>query len=268
VPTVSHDGVALAYEDRGEGSPAFVFVHGWMGNRTLFAPQAEYFAPRHRVISIDLRGHGDSDKPRGDYRIALLADDVAAVIASLSLGGVVAVGHSMGGFVVLQLAATHAQVVEAIVMVDPAPFVLTAQVRAGLEGLVAAIEAGDRDARRHFVANHMFLPASDAGLIDDVLRVVMSGPDHVAISAMRGILDFDALAPAAQCKAPALHLASARPLNPPHLMSQWLPTCVNGWTVGGGHFSQLEVPVQVNSMIDGFFRHHVASPSGARSQPR
>jgi pimeloyl-ACP methyl ester carboxylesterase len=40
-------------------------------------------------------------------------------------------------------------------------------------------------------------------------------------------------------------------------MSQWLPTVVNGWTVGAGHFSQLEVPDQVNAMIEGFLRHYV-----------
>jgi hypothetical protein len=59
---------------------------------------------------------------------------------------------------------------------------------------------------------------------------------------------------AALCKAPALRLA---PLNPPHLMSQWLPEVVNGWTVGAGHFNQLEVPDQVNDMIEGFLRQYV-----------
>jgi pimeloyl-ACP methyl ester carboxylesterase len=266
MPTVAHKGIALAYEDRGRGGPAFVFVHGWMGNRSLFAAQAEHFAHSHRVVSIDLRGHGDSDKPEGDYGISLLADDVACVIERVGLGKAVAVGHSMGGIIVLQLAAAHPQLVEAIVMVDPAPFVLTSEVRAGLEGLVAAIEAGDRDARRGFIARNMFLPTSDPSLIEDVLRVTMAAPDHVAASAMRGILAFDGVAAAAQCKVPALHLAAGRPLNPPHLMSQWLPTVVNGWTVGTGHFSQVEAPDQVNAMIDGFMRHHVSRPSAA--QPR
>ena len=55
----------------------------------------------------------------------------------------------------------------------------------------------------------------------------------------------------------ALHLAAASPVNPPHLMSQWLPHVVHGWTVGAGHFNQLEVPDQVNAMIEGFLRHHV-----------
>jgi len=255
--TIVHKGTTLAYEDRGAGTPTFVFVHGWTCNRSFFAPQAEHFARRHRVVSVDLRGHGESDKPQGPYPIAAYADDLAYVIEQLGLGKAVAVGHSMGGITVLQLAAAHPERVAAIVMVDPAPFVFPPELRAGIEAMVAAIEAGNQEPSRQFIANHLFLPTSDRKLVEDVLAVMLAAPRHVAASAMRGILAFDGPAVAAQCKVPALHLAATPPLNPPHLMSQWLPTVVHGWTVGAGHFSQLEVPDQVNAMIEGFLRHHV-----------
>ena len=132
--TIVHNGVTLAYEDRGAGKPACVFVHGWTCNRSFFAPQAAHFARRHRVVSIDLRGHGESDKPQGPYTRAQDADGVAYVIEQLSLGPVVAVGHSMGGTIVLQLAAAYPACVAAIVMVDPAPFVFAPDQRAGMAG--------------------------------------------------------------------------------------------------------------------------------------
>jgi pimeloyl-ACP methyl ester carboxylesterase len=158
---------------------------------------------------------------------------------------------------VLQLAAAHPDRVAAIVMVDPAPFVFPPERRASLEAMVAAIEAGNQEPRRRFIAN-MFLPTSDRKLVEDVLAVMLAAPSHVAASVMRGALAFDGPAVAAQCKVPALHLvATSPPRNPPHLMSQWLPTVVHGWTVGAGHFNQLEVPDQVNAMIEGFLRHHV-----------
>jgi pimeloyl-ACP methyl ester carboxylesterase len=94
--TIVHQGITLAYEDRGTGTPAFVFVHGWACNRTFFAPQATHFAQRYRVVSVDLRGHGASDKPQGPYPIAAYADDLAYMIEHLGLGKVVAVGHSSG----------------------------------------------------------------------------------------------------------------------------------------------------------------------------
>jgi pimeloyl-ACP methyl ester carboxylesterase len=258
VATMVHQGIKLAYEDRGAGKPAFVFVHGWTCNHTFFAPQAAHFARRHWVVSVDLRGHGESDKPQGPYPIAAYADDLAYMIEQLGLGKVVAVGHSSGGMTVLQLAAAHPDRVAAIVMVAPAPFVFPPELRASLEAMVAAIEPGNQEPRRQFIVNRLFLPTSDRKLVEDVLAVMLAVPSHVAASAMRGTLAFDGPVVAAQCTVPALHLvATSPPRNPPHLMSQWLPTVVHGGTVGAGVFSQLEVPDQVNAMIEGFLRHHV-----------
>jgi pimeloyl-ACP methyl ester carboxylesterase len=208
--TIVHNGITLAYEDRGAGKPTFVFVHGWTCNRSFFAPQIAHFARQHRVVSI-----------------------------------------------VLQLAAAHPACVAAIVMVDPAPFVFAPEQRTGVEAMVAAIEAGNQEPRRQFIANHLFLPTSDRKLVEDVLAVMLATPSHVAASAMRGDRVFDGPAVAAQCKVPALHLAATPPFNPPHRMAEWLPGVVNGQTVGAGHFNQLEAPDQVNAMIEGSLRHHV-----------
>ncbi len=257
MPTITHKETKLAYDVRGSGKPAFVFVHGWTCDRSFFAAQAKHFARRHRVVSLDLRGHGESDKPVGAYSISAYVDDIAFLIQALRLGKVVAVGHSMGGIAVLELAAAHPDKVAAIVMVDPAPFVFPPELKAGVEAMVAAIEAGNQEPRRQFIANNLFLKTSDKRLVKQVLKVMMAAPSHIAAAAMKGILAFNGQAAAARCKVSALHLAATPPLNPPHLMSQWLPTVVNGWTVGAGHFNMMEVPDQVNSMIGGFLRHHV-----------
>ena len=257
MPTITRDGINLAYEERGAGSPAFVFIHGWTCDRSFFAPQADHFAKKHRVVSVDLRGHGASDKPQGTYPISAYADDVAHLIDTLQLGRVIAVGHSMGGITVLQLGAAYPEKVAGIVMVDPAPLAFPAELKGGIEGLVGAIEAGNQEPRRQFIAERLFLPTSDKALVDHVLKVMMVAPGHVASAAMRGILAFEGVKAAARCKVPALHIAATPPLNPPHMMAEWLPTVVNGWTVGAGHFNMLEAPEQVNGMIEGFLRHHV-----------
>jgi pimeloyl-ACP methyl ester carboxylesterase len=257
MPTITRDGIKLAYEERGSGAPAFVFIHGWTCDRSFFAPQADYFARKHKVVSLDLRGHGESDKPQGAYPISAYADDIAHLIDTLNLGRVVAVGHSMGGITALQLGAAHPEKVAGIVMVDPAPLAFPAELKAGIEGLVGAIEAGNQEPRRQFIVERLFLPTSDKALVDRVLKVMMAAPAHVASAAMRGILAFEGVKAAARCKVPALHIAATPPLNPPHMMTEWLPTVVNGWTVGAGHFNMLEAPEQVNGMIEGFLRHHV-----------
>jgi len=258
MPTIVRDGTTLAYEEHGTGEPALVFVHGWTCDRSFFAPQAEHFARRHRVVAVDLRGHGESDKPEGPYSIATFADDIAYLMERLGQGRAVAVGHSMGGITVLQLAAAHPERVAAIVMVDPAPFSIPPEVRSDVEALAASIEAGHEEGRRGLIVDQFFLPDSDPALVERVLGVMMAAPAHVAAGALRAAVEFDAPAAAARCRVPALHIAAPPPLNELHDMSRWLPGVVNRLTVGVGHFNQLEAPEQVNSMIERFVRQHAA----------
>ena len=253
--TIVRDGIKLAFEDHGAGKPAFLLVHGWACDRSFFAPQGKHFASRHRVVSVDLRGHGESDKAPGPYPIAAFADDLAYIIEQQGLGQVVAVGHSMGGMIVLQLAAAHPGCVAAIVMVD-STLVFSVENRTAIEAVAAGIEGGDKGPRIRFIEN-MFLPTSDRRLLEYVLAVMLTAPPHVAGAAMKGALEFDCQAAAALCKMPALHLAASPPRMLPPSVTERLPNLVNGCTVGAGHFNQLEVPDQVNAMIEAFLRHYV-----------
>ena len=73
----THDGCQLHYEDYGHGTP-LLLVHG-LGSSTLdWESQIPVLSPLYRVIVIDLRGHGRSDKPDEHYSIAGFAEDVAA----------------------------------------------------------------------------------------------------------------------------------------------------------------------------------------------
>ena len=63
-----------------------------------------------------------------------------------------------------------------LVMVDPAPLAFPPDLKGGIEGLVSAIEAGNQEPRRQFIAERLFLPTSDRKLVDDVLKVMMAAP--------------------------------------------------------------------------------------------
>ncbi|HAF10749.1 MAG TPA: alpha/beta hydrolase, partial [Chloroflexi bacterium] len=79
------NGKKLAYLDEGSGDPAFVFVHGWTCNRSYFSLQHDHFKAGHRVVSVDLRGHGQSDQPQSGYAIRDQAEDIAWLIGELGL---------------------------------------------------------------------------------------------------------------------------------------------------------------------------------------
>lgn len=76
----THDGVELAYEDRGGSGFPLVMLHGWGQTQAMFRCQFADLAPSRRVITLDLRGHGRSGKPRFGYRIARFSRDVCSCV--------------------------------------------------------------------------------------------------------------------------------------------------------------------------------------------
>lgn len=91
------DGVAIRYITAGnETDPVLLFIPGWAQTAIQWRKQISYFSAKYRVIAVDHRGFGDSDKPEWGYRITRLAADLNDVILQLDLKNVTLCGHSMG----------------------------------------------------------------------------------------------------------------------------------------------------------------------------
>lgn len=114
------DGAAIAYDDIGDGDPV-IFVHGLGSSARDWERQLDVFSATHRMITVDLRGHGRSDKPGGPYSIEMFASDVAALIEHLHLAPASVVGISLGGMVAFQLAATRPELIDKIAIVNALP---------------------------------------------------------------------------------------------------------------------------------------------------
>ncbi len=94
------DGAKIYYEERGEGQP-ILLVHGWMCSSRFWQKNVPELADEFRVVTIDLRGHGNSCKTLSGHTMAQYARDVRALIEHLGLEETVLVGWSLGGRVVL-----------------------------------------------------------------------------------------------------------------------------------------------------------------------
>jgi pimeloyl-ACP methyl ester carboxylesterase len=91
----------LAVRDFAGGEPAVLAVHGLASNARWWDLVAEQLAPRHRVVSVDLRGHGSSDRPDGGYDFETVAGDLVEVASRLHPEPMVVAGHSWGASVAL-----------------------------------------------------------------------------------------------------------------------------------------------------------------------
>ncbi len=254
MPSATRDGVALHYElARGDERPV-VLVHGWCCDHSYLGPQFEYLIARgHTVLAPDLRGHGSSDAPEGaDYSIPALADDVAWLIAELRIERPVLVGHSMGGVVSFELLIREPDVPGAIVMID-SPVARPEASRANMAGFLESLRGdGYREAIAAYVEGSLLLATDTASRRADVLARMAATPRHVMIGAFEGMRDFDPDR-GAGVPVPSLYIAADdKPLSDlPHLF-RLAPDMQFGQTVGSGHFCTLEVPEQVNPMLNRF----------------
>ena len=251
--TLTGPGIRLQYLDEGAGDPPFVFVHGWCCDQTFFQPQFDHFQPSHRVVTLDLRGCGESDKPEGGYDIPTLTDDVARLCREIGLVKPVVVGHSLGGMIGIELAARHPSLPRAIVADDPGPIAMLPESRAVFEAFIAALEGPDSSAARKGYIDGMFLPAGDQVLRRRITQTMCSVPLHVAIEVLRGVLTWNGVGAVQLCTVPLLVLLSETGgSNDPPRLKALKPDVQIGVTVGAGHFHQLEVPEQVTPMIERF----------------
>jgi pimeloyl-ACP methyl ester carboxylesterase len=234
--------------------PPILFVHGWCCDHTYFAPQFERYAARgHRVVAVDLRGHGRSDKPEGSYAMGVFADDLAWVCEQIGLEKPVIIGHSMGGIVAFDLAARYPALPSAVIMLDAA-IVLPFASREAIPVFLKTMQGPDyKEVVRRYVENNLFIPTDDADRKVNILSSMASTPRHVMVSAMQGLHDYDPDA-AGSPEVPGVYIAAdeAQPRSDMVRFHEMFPDILYGKTVGSGHFCQLEVPDQIGAMIDRF----------------
>jgi pimeloyl-ACP methyl ester carboxylesterase len=250
--SLSVAGLRLAYDAAGDGDPPMIFVHGWCCDRSYFAPQFEQFATSHAVAALDLRGHGDSGRPEtlsGSYDIGKLADDVLAVASAAGFGRPVLVGHSLGALIGLACAA-RAGATRALVMVDPAPITNEGAKKFFRESADAVAADGGGSWRQKFVEG-MFLPTDVTRRAAIIEQMPRTSPE-VAAEVIRVMAEFDGASALAEVTVPVLSIGSAVPTNASADLRRLCPAITIGQTVGAGHFNQLEVPGQVNAMIERF----------------
>lgn len=111
------NGINLSYTDEGQGAP-LVFIHAFPLSSAMWEPQVRKFSKNHRVIALDLRGHGDSDAPLWHFTLDDFAEDIRELLTHLGIVQATFVGLSMGGYTLLALFRKYPQLVTRMVLAD------------------------------------------------------------------------------------------------------------------------------------------------------
>ncbi|MDP3063864.1 MAG: alpha/beta hydrolase [Chloroflexota bacterium] len=116
---VEANGVKLHYLEWASDGPPLVTTHGTGMMGAAWMPVAQYLAPHYRVIALDMRGHGDSEKPDWGYTWGTLGKDFACFLEALDLQRALVVGHSRGGSCVIMGAQQCAQRLAGVMLIEP-----------------------------------------------------------------------------------------------------------------------------------------------------
>ncbi len=115
--TLQHKGINIHYTDEGQGT-AIVFLHGFLENSTMWNAFKPALTIKHRVICIDLLGHGKTDCLGYVHSMQEMADAVKAVLKHLRLRKYYMIGHSMGGYVALAFAENFADALKGLCLMN------------------------------------------------------------------------------------------------------------------------------------------------------
>ena len=117
MPAIEHQGLSIHYEEAGQGPP-IVLGHSFLCDGQMWREQVPELARSHRVVNIDLRGHGRSSPVTGDFTLYDVVGEVVAVLDHLGIERAVWCGLSIGGMVGLRAALTRPDRVEGLILMD------------------------------------------------------------------------------------------------------------------------------------------------------
>ena len=245
------NGAQLAFDDRGEGSPAFLFVHGWACDRSGWDAQIENLSRDHRCVAVDLRGRGES-RPVPPFGVEQAASDLAAAIEQLELAPVIYVGHSLGGIVGLVLNERRPDLVRGLVTID-SPIELDTG-KASPRTMERIREAGSMEPVAAFLATFDYDPPHP-GAQAYIQRVMQSCAADVAAGMMEGLADAGArmldLVRAADRK-PFMAIWAEDALGDPAWIRDNTMFVRQEPVPGTGHFVHMEQPEVTNALLRAF----------------
>lgn len=185
------NGVSLAVGEAGSGVP-LLLVHGFPLSSQMWEPVLPPLAEAARVITVDLRGFGDSQAPADGYTMDRLAADVMAVADVMGVDRFVLAGHSMGGYVAFRVAARGPDRLAALVLVDSRAEADDEAGRRRREEAITRIVGGGRENFLDDFIPNLVAPDTrrrSPRLLDELRAMAQGVPDRVLAGCLAGMRD-------------------------------------------------------------------------------
>lgn len=263
---ITAQGLRIRVEEEGQGDPVLL-LHGWGASRKFWRKLLPILGKRHRVISLDWPGHGESDKPDAPYTLPWFSGLLEPILAALQLPSVTLVGQSMGGGIAALFTLDHPDRVRRLVLVSSfiqgqtAFFLKTRLLSLPVIRNVVFWFIRYRWVRRFVAADFTHELRLEDDLVDDISRLTYGS----AIDTIRSMLATD-LAPRLQELRLPVQIASGefdRILTPSQQQIQrsGIPGARATTISGSGHCPMMEKPEDLGRIILEFLEATTPAPA-------
>jgi pimeloyl-ACP methyl ester carboxylesterase len=262
---VSADGENIAYRVRGDGDATVVLIHGGFCDASYWDGLVPALVKKHRVVTLDLAGHGLSSGGRADWSMESFAEDVAAVVDQEDAANLVLIGHSLGGNTAPLAARRLGERVRAVIGVDTIAAVQYGPTPEIVEAAMGPFRADYAAAMDGYVRTGLFVPDEDPAIIDRVAAQMAGADPAMAVPALEALFSVD-MAPALEWMhangVALILLNNATQATDVNALRTHHPDMVFATFEGSGHFPMLTVPEYFNPLLMEHLDRVVAELSG------
>ena len=254
--TAQLDGAKIHFTEYGTSETALVFVHGWACDETFWSDQASALGAKFHLITIDLPGHGQSDKPRIAYTMELYARAIDAVLNEARVKSATLVAHSNGTLAVRQFYRRFPGKTRALVIVDGPlrPF----GERAAMEKFIDRFKAPNYEETAGKMIDGMTASIPVPGLREKIRAAMLRTPQSVAVSEFESTLDEDLWKPD-KITVPVLMVLAKQPAwsaEYEQFVRSIVPDLDYQVWDGVSHFLMMEKPEEFNRTLVAFLERH------------
>jgi pimeloyl-ACP methyl ester carboxylesterase len=262
--SVEIDHVKVHYTNYGKGESALLLVHGWACDESVWEEQAPALAEKIRLITIDLPGHGQSDKPNTiSYDKNLYTRAIDGVLKDGGVKSVVPIGHSNGAPFVREYYRKFPDKVKALIIVEGPLHAMFD--RDTMEKLVVPLKGDNYPEAAGRAIAGMTNAMKDAAVRDKIRALMLKTPQHVAVSEFEATADED-LWKADKIDIPVLMIMARQPAWSPEyeqFVRGLIPKLDYQVWPDVSHFLMMEKPREFNAAVLKFLEENKLLPKGS-----
>lgn len=260
MPKIQSNGINLYYEIHGEGQP-LLFIHGLGSSARDWEYQVAEFSESYKVITLDLRGHGQSDKPAGPYSMSMFAADTVGLLRGLGIDRAHVVGLSLGGGVAFQLAVDSPSMLKSLTIVNSTPelIVRTFKERMTVWQRLVIVKLLGMRKMGEVLSKRLFIKPEQEDIRQIFVTRWAENDQRAYLNAMRALIGWSVAARIGSIRCPTLVIAADQDYSPVSVKEEYTAKIPGARLViipDSRHATPVEQPEQFNLVLKKFLAEH------------